>query len=436
MAEKMKPRIHLYFHDLAFGDTQDKYKLQGNYMEHLYHYFDYMINWSSPVDPDFDLPYELVLHRFTKARQIQVGHNDYYLIFFPMNMDLLRHAQDNLPSLIPDLQVLDSTHKNVNLCFDYAQESNLPGNFCKTKSILSICTDVINWEQWNVIIFSSQYLTTTNGNENGFKEIYASMSYVATWFFKVTQQETPYIMKPDLIYTHKGKEGPIRYFVPNNEFRPSRAHMIVAMHDRNMLNDAEWNMNSFKDWNMHKDAKSGVYLRDKWTDRYIELFGTVPKTNSYPWNKEFNLQYPPAEMWPPTLLDHTYIYIANETFHDYRNETNPAHVNLEITEKIWKGFIYGMPMLINSRVGGVNSMTRFGFDMMEDYLHTPYDTITDTEKRIDAILDCAENYPAATEDMIERLYANKKHACKKSTLWQMFDVTFGTTNLFKNILDK
>ena len=37
------------------------------------------------------------------------------------------------------------------------------------------------------------------------------------------------------LYTQRQVSGPIRYFVPNNEFRPSRAQTIVAMHDKGML---------------------------------------------------------------------------------------------------------------------------------------------------------------------------------------------------------
>lgn len=437
MAEKsMKPTVNLYFHELAFAKRQQRVGLEGNYMEHLYRYFEYLMQYTSTVDPEFELPYNFVLKQYADVVDIPPDPNVPTLVFLPLNLDILRFIQNNKPDLVPALQQLDS-QKNIHLCFDFAQESAYPGNFCKTNSPLSLCTETINFQQWNLFCFST--LIKNKPNTNNFKNIFYGISYTATWLFKVVEQETPWIGNPDLIYTHKGKSGPIRYFVPNNEFRPSRAQTIVAMHDKDMLNDAEWNMNSFKDWDMHTNSSTYLgWLSNEWTDRYLELFGKAPRTMSYPWNKTFNLKHPPAEFWPDDLLDMTYIYIATETFADYNNEG--AHkdvqdfISIEVTEKIFKGYIYGMPMFIMGRPGSQASYKEIGFDTFEDMMSVPYDHIADRDERCDAMLESAKSFPTATPELIERLHVNKRHAMKKETLWNMLDMS-PEKDLLKKLLD-
>ena len=437
--ESMKQTVHLYFHELAFAIKQNRVGLQGNYMEHLCQYFVNIQKYQSPIDPEFELPYNFVIKKYADASDLPPDPSESTLIFLPLNLDILRYIQNNKPELVPALQRLD-VHSKIQLCFDYAQESAYPGNFCKTNSPLHLCTDIINFEQWNLFVFSTS--VKNKPNNNNFKNVFNGISYTATWFFKVTQQETPWLNNPDIIYTHKGKSGPIRYFVPNNEFRPSRAHTIVAMHDKGMLDDTEWNMNSFKDWDMH--STNSPWAKSKWTERYFELFGTSSKTMSYPWNKTFNLQQPPKEYWPDDLLDNTYIYIATETYHDYSNEVgiptmnvdlDNTYVNIEATEKIWKGFMYGIPMLATARQHAAqHGAGVLGFDVMEDMLSHPYDHIEDTDERVDAMLNSAINYPDASYELVERLHINKQHAIKKQTLWRMLDMT-EEENMWEKLLD-
>ena len=69
---------------------------------------------------------------------------------------------------------------------------------------------------------------------------------------------------------------------------------------------------------------------------------------------------------------------------------NEHYVNTETTEKVMKGFVYGMPMFVNGRQGITNDCERLGFDMFRDYMVNDYDAELIQSKRIDMMLDCAE----------------------------------------------
>ena len=85
MAEKsMKPTVNLYFHELAFAKRQQRVGLEGNYMEHLYRYFEYLMQYTSTVDPEFELPYNFVLKQYADVVDIPPDPNVPTLVFLPL----------------------------------------------------------------------------------------------------------------------------------------------------------------------------------------------------------------------------------------------------------------------------------------------------------------------------------------------------------------
>ena len=432
-------QFDLIFHRCQFAEWQEKNGLAGNYMENFYRYFVYMQEYKSDIDPNYKIPFDYKLHIVDNFKDINVTNNTF--IFAPLNKDLLNYFGDNRDEF-EHLYKLDE-NPLLELCFDYAHESILPGNFDRYKDSQTEWFKSIEWERFSVFTFATTKIDKIN--RNGFKNIFYGISYVVTWFSKVTANETPHIKNKDLIYTWPNKNAPIRYFCPNNQFRPGRGQLIVRMYERGMLDDCEWNMNSYTDWINH--GKWQQTIKDELTDKYFEYFGTAPKRNSWPWNKEFNFSkqetYDPfrvAEFWPDSLLNKCYIYLANETFNDYRSEQDepePEHyVNTETTEKVMKGFVYGMPMFVNGRQGIINDCERLGFDMFRDYMVNDYDAEPDTIKRIDMMLDCAEAFPEPTAPIVQRLYDNKAHWLKKETLWNLGDTSVDGVHFFEKLLDK
>lgn len=428
-----------------FGNWQEQNGLDGNNMEHLYIFFDLMKKYKCPINPNYSIPYEYELEIVSSYFDVKPkGDGWVTCIFVPLNMPLLRWFEEHAVNEIRQLHRLDEQYKNVELCFDYAQESSLPGNFCKKKGQLELFS-IIEWERFNVFTFSSYREDLRN--TNGFKNIFYGISYVAMWYFNTVLNYKQHLQDPNLIFTWAGKSGPIRYFCPNNQFRPGRGECIVQMQDKGMLDYAEWNMNSLDDWESQTEH-SRELLESRDCNRYFRMFGNQPKYNSYPWNYEFNFSnlghYDPNRVdtyWPESLVKSCYLYIVNETFNDYRNETGnelgEGHVNLEATEKVWKGFIYGMPMFINARPGVVKHLERLGFDMLSDYMLHDYDAQQRTDKRIGLMLECAKEFPTANKDIVNRLLHNKRKALQLETLWNMFDTSPDPLHVFDTLaLDK
>ena len=96
----MKQTVHLYFHELAFAIKQNRVGLQGNYMEHLCQYFVNIQEYQSPIDPEFELPYNFVIKKYADASDLPPDPSESTLIFLPLNLDILRYIQNNKPELL------------------------------------------------------------------------------------------------------------------------------------------------------------------------------------------------------------------------------------------------------------------------------------------------------------------------------------------------
>lgn len=407
---------------------------------HTAYFYKWLQDYVSPVDPTFkpDIKYNVTY--VESYNDVDVLSNCVNVIFVPMNYPLLRHMENKQPDMLDTLYRLDDK-PNVKLVMDYNNETLLPGNF-----------DPIGEDKINIVknMDHSRFYCSTFGwhRENvkdvlPFKKIIGTISYIYYWYANALL-ETPWIADPNLIYTHPGKHSPIRYFVPSNMFRPNRAQCIIQMHHKNMLLDAEWNMNKFKDFFMFKEDLDNPYVIE-----YLEKFGSEPRLMSWPWKNTFNkkrvLEEKDYGVWEPDhfdsyntfdtdLLSNVLIYIVQETFSTYKGEepedpTKPMFI-MDITEKTFKSFVYGMPAFLNARNGSVQSLEQEGFDMLTDYSKYDYDSEPDLTKRLDLMLESAKEFPTPDREIVGRLRYNKNKIVSKEYAWN------GQKEFMKIMLDK
>jgi len=91
--------------------------------------------------------------------------------------------------------------------------------------------------------------------------------------------------------------------------------------------------------------------------------------------------------------------------------------------------MYGLPTFVNGRQGTCKIMEELGFDMLTDYNVHDYDSEPDDIVRIDKMLDCAINFPAPNEDIVQRIQNNKNLVTSKEFWWN------GQSQLIKKLLD-
>lgn len=434
----MKRTINLHFHELA-ELTNNHPVLHGNSMVHLKNYFTKIQDYKCPIDPAFKLPYKFNIKTYKNFLDIKVDPIQPNFIFVPQNVPFLRYFNEDPTNNIEQLYRLDDRCKNVTLVFDYAHESNLFTNFNKELTKIDFVKK-IEFDRFACIFFSSQ-VPGSNLNKLFYKSVHPSNSYSATWYLKnITEQK--FIHDRNYVHSFIGKKGNIRYWVPNNQFRAGRAHLIVAMHHKGMLPDTEWNMNSFDDYEhtINNTGNPDVHITS-YMKEYLTLFGNTPKYNSYPWNKIFNFSghneynmFKVKETWPPSLLDNIHIYIASETsnFDDHHIQVNNYFHVPECTEKVIKGFVYGIPMFINARQDTFQICKYLGFDVFEDY--GKYDHIENVTGRIDKMLECAKLFPEVVDKhLMNIILHNKQQIMRKETLWKMF--ANGYTDIFAQYVD-
>lgn len=418
----MRLDLNLIFHKDVIEDT-----FVGLRHNHTAYFYKWLKTYKSQVDPKFNIGINYKVTYVDSYSNVDVLPNCVNVVFVPMNYPLLREIENKQPDLLDALYKLDDK-PNVKLVMDYNNETLLPGNF-----------DPIGKDKLNIVknMDHSRFYCTTYGwhRENvkdvlPFKKIIGNMCYTYYWYSNALI-EAPWIADPKLIYTHVGKNPPIRYYVPSNMFRPNRAQCIIQMHNKNMLLDAEWNMNKFKDFFNFNEHMDNPYVIE-----YLEKFGSEPRLMSWPWKNTFNrkrvLEDKDYGVWGPgtfdsyntfdaDLLSNCLIYIVQETFSDYIGEepadpTKPMFI-MDVTEKTFKGFVYGMPMFLNARNGSVKSLEQEGFDMLTDYSNYDYDSEPDLTKRLDLMLESAKEFPTPDREIVDRLLHNKQKAVSKEYAW-------------------
>ena len=423
--------INLIFH-YCFSEkniTEDKYK--GNNFDHTLKALKYIKQYECPIDPTYKIPYDYTISSCKTYNDVDIHTGKLNIIYVPLNVALLKMLDETEPNYLENLYRLND-RKNVVLVFDYNNESLLPGRFGPESDVE--CIQKIEYRHF--------YCSTLGWDHNnkfedpiGFKGVIGSLAYHTFWFLRTLRtHESDYLKDPNIIFTYKGKSGPIRYFCPNNEFRASRAKMIVHLYERGMLRDTEWNMNSFKDWDRKPKEEQAVMLREQDTRKYLDYFGATPKYNSYPWNYSFNytkqdirvqqnklnFTQTPHTSFPQSLLHKSYIYIANETF-SIMDPSRPHDITYnDFTEKTCKGFVFGMPMFINGLPYVHKSNEKLGFDMFRDYWKGAFDVQTNIDRRMIGLIDTLHNFPtSATPDIIDRLRHNKNLFVSKKHLWSI-----------------
>ena len=367
------------------------------------------------------------------------------VVHVPMHYPTWRWFNEFYPQAMHDLEILSDEINNkqkIAIVWDYNNESLLPGNFANNETQLDILRDKD---------FSKFYCSTLAWNRTnvldtiGFREIISCMNGLGgLWYFSAIKEDPT--LKNANTHTETGRHYPIRYFCPNNMFRPNRAMGIVKMHQKGMLDDTEWNMNKFSSWyemsRFHPDDK--FYLN--YVDEYFKLFGITPRTMSHPWNKQFNLDRIKQDLgdyshsnkssydtFDRDLMQKAYIYICQETFTNAPTEEPinpllPVHVG-DFSEKILKGYLYGKPTFVNARQGTLKILENLGFDNLTDLCTYDYDSEPDDNVRIDQMLESAKNFPRADNSMELRMRANNTLVRSKKFWWD------GQKELIEKLLD-
>tara|TARA_R110001592_G_scaffold1805_14_gene10944 strand:+ start:38627 stop:39940 length:1314 start_codon:yes stop_codon:yes gene_type:complete len=409
--------------------TDDKYK--GNNFDHTLKALKYIREYECPVDSSYQIPTNYTISRCDNFSDANIISGKLNIIYVPLNVALLRMLDETEPDYLETLY-RHNDKNNVELVFDYNNESLLPGRFGSDSD-----------DKWLSKIEYRHFHCSTLGWSHtdkfvdpiGFKSVTGSLAYHTFWFLRTLRtHESDYLKDPNTIFTYKGKSGPLRYYCPNNEFRASRAKMIVHLYERGMLRDTEWNMNSFKDWNRKPPEERQVMLREEDTRKYLDYFGSTPKYNSYPWNFSFNFTkqdikirknhlnftQTPHTSFPQGLIHKSYIYIANETFSVIDPDKPYDFSHNDFTEKTCKGFVFGMPMFVNGLPYVHRANEKLGFDMFRDYWTSPFDSETNMDKRIKGLVDTLYEFPeSATQDIIDRLKHNKNLFVSKKHLWNI-----------------
>ena len=420
--------------------TQDKYK--GNNFDHTLLALQYIKEYECPVDSNYKIPIDFSVNLCDSYSDVDIHTDKLNIIFVPLNVALLKMLDETEPDYLENLYRYNDKN-NVALVFDYNNESLLPGRFGSESDVE--CIRKIEYRHFHCSTLGWDHSDKFE-DPIGFKSVIGSLAYHTFWFLRTLRtHESDYLKDPKVIFTYEGKSGPIRYFCPNNEFRASRAKMIVHLYERGMLRDTEWNMNSFRDWNSKSPEERTVMLREQDTRKYLDYFGSTPKYNSYPWNYSFNytkqetkvskntlnFTQTPHTSFPQSLMHKTFIYIANETF-SIMDPDKPYDVSYnDFSEKTCKGFVFGVPMFVNGLPYVHRSNEKLGFDMFRDYWKGAFDGQTNIDRRMIGLIDTLNNFPeSATKDIVDRLKHNKNLFVSKKHLWSI------QSNLFTKLLSE
>ena len=199
---------------------------------------------------NYELPVDYIISYYDTFEDIKLADDRLNVIFFSMNWPYWNSFKN--ANTINFLQNLDEANSNVKLVLDYNNEALLPGNFSKEFHLhANPIIENINFEQFTLSTLG--YNRQNLKDKEGSKSIVSNLSYIGFWFFTLLL-ESDWIKKKDLIFTWPNKQYNPRYFCPNNMYRPAKAQCILSMYDKDMLYNAEWNMNKnlIEDFNTYK----------------------------------------------------------------------------------------------------------------------------------------------------------------------------------------
>lgn len=430
---------HIFLRHFGHGDAFNQTNEPGlppSESEHTYEFYQWFKNYKCPINPSWEPDVQIevsttpsISYLLSDMEEVLMGDDFLNIVYVPMHYPTWRWFNDQYPDIMHDLEVLADPNQpwKIAVVFDYNNETILPGNFANNDDQLACLKDkdfsqfycsTLAWDRDNVL------------DVIGFKQIISNLVVLGAYYFRCIHEDPTLLMGRN--HTKVGKSYPIRYFCPNNVFRPNRAMTIVKMHKKGMLDDTEWNMNKFSQW-FEMDRFHDINPFKSYADEYFELFGTHKRSMSWPWSNTYNIDRQledtgifartgtSYDCFDESLMDKAYIYIVNETFTDTPTEpplnpTKPVRVG-DFSEKIVKGFLYNKPMFINARKGTLKMLEDLGFDMLRDMLEVDYDNIEDSHLRIDAMLESAKVWPKPTPEMEERMAKNNELVRSKEFWW-------------------
>jgi hypothetical protein len=442
---------HIFLRHFMTNDIQEP-GMPTTESSHTYEFYKHYEKYECPVNPEFKTPIDFkisvtpqISYCYPKIEDVFEGEGWLNVVWVPMHFPTWRWFGDFYKEVLHDLEILadpNNPHK-IAVVWDYNNETLFPGNFQDTETQIDILQGLdvsqfycstLSWNRTNVM------------DTVGFRQIISNYSCLGGLALFDAMDEDP-SLKTGFRNLVPGKEYPIRYFCPNNVFRPNRAMGIVKMYHKGMLDDTEWSMNKFSQWH---EMDRFIQITDtdffSYVEEYFDLFGKTPRQMSHPWNKSFNLdrinqdrddhsmKYKSwYDAFPHDLMDKVFIYIPQQTVtgkttEEPINPLKPYYVG-DWDEKILKGFLYCKPTLINGRAGTVKILEELGFDMLTDYYTYDYDSEQDDIVRIDKMLDCARNFPKPDHNMIARIDSNNKLVRSKEFWWN------SQANLIQILLD-
>ena len=347
-----------------------------------------------------------------------------YVPVVPLCRDYL--TAPNTSESIKHLQSLDDQYKNVCLLADFSHESVIERSFYKAREFMP-------WFEFERYILVILGLGFSNVDfRYPWKDVVASFNFMSriTFNLMLSVADTGNFVGLEQTITNlgdKAKDKANRYLIPNRIGRYQRQKFIYDCHQEGILDDAEWSM---------------VYpgADNEWHEGYRETFGTAPRHMSRPyhlWSSNKSEQGGPDQKIPDQLLKNSYIYVATDTFPsekdyhgiDYHKPVDDSKpwVMHDVSEKIIKPLVYGMPPFMHNRKGTVKQLERIGFWMPGEYNNN-----TDIDVRIADLISNLKNFPdEIDEETWRKIRQNKRLIVDKKMHWLLTRSIF--TSIEKNI---
>lgn len=184
--------------------------------------------------------------------------------------------------------------------------------------------------------------------------------------------------------------------IPIHKPRPDRIELLQTLDDMNMLNQCDWSLtvNLDQDGDMGSYEKSPNVGKNRWTylpdNEFIKKYAHIlPKklddiqlySDCVPLLSKYHRQY----KW----------YISCETYYDY----------FFVTEKTWKAFLSGLPVLTLAPAGFNAELEKLGFIMPGDYDHLEH------TERIQAIIEMLKHDFTDIAEHNYKLVTDKNFFC-------------------------
>lgn len=369
-------------------------------------------------------PYHIETSRFIDPSEIQIKSDAINICVIPWNRPFL--MSDEAKNSILPLHSLQDKHKNLVLLADYSHESMLPGAI----GTLFLEEEAPWLEPERYVLMMLGISKSVNiGSPLKFKRIVESANYISATVAEVLSREEN--LQQRSLHSWVGKQGKFRYIFPNRIGRQHRLDLIVKMHKRNMLKDTEWSLVIPDNDDCIKDSE------------YFTLFGNAPRRMSRPWHiwsahdNRSEMQGGPDQRIPGDLLDNGLIMLVADTFvSNYfasgKKCNSPHDISkpfkaIDVSEKVVKPFLYGMPLFYNNRPGSVSALRELGFWLPGG----DYNEIEDVDLRMDALLDAAESFEKKiSKETVEAVEHNKRLILSKKLHYELSKSLFEAIEQF------